>query len=112
MPAIHEMTAMMWKAFSQRYMAAWLAPAHALEHLLDMRDRRRRQNAMAEIENERAAGQHRHHVIDFALECGAAGEQRQRIDIALHHDPRLQHVARDLALECPIEPDAVHAGHL
>ena len=50
-----------------------LAP-HPLDHALDMRDRRFRQDAMAEIEDMRPAREHFHHLIDFAVERGAAGE--------------------------------------
>ena len=77
------------------------------EHLLDMRDRRSRQDAVAEIEDVAAGGERRHHVVDFAVERGAAGQQRKRIDITLHCDTRLQGIARNLSLESPVNADAV-----
>src|ERR1700693_1860968 len=98
MPAIHEITAMMWKAFSHAYMVASSPAAHALEHVLDMSNRRVGQDAMAEIEDEWAARQRGPHVVDFAVERRAAGAQRQRIDIALHRHARLQQLARSLAV--------------
>ena len=70
-----------------------------------MRNRRCGQNAMAEIKDQRSAGERRQHVIDFAVERRAAGEQRQRIDIALHRGTRLQHIAGDGAGKRPVDPD-------
>ncbi len=103
---------MMWKAFSQRYMVASSPAAHALEHLLDMRDRRLRQDAVAEIEDEWAARQRRQDVVDVAVERRAAGEQRQRIEIALHRHARLELLARERAVDRPVEADRVDAGSL
>ena len=59
-----------------------------------MRDRRFRQNAVAEIENKRPAGEGLQHRIDAAIERRAAGEQRQRIEIALHRHAALDLLAR------------------
>ena len=73
MPAIQEMTAIRWKALIQRYQFIAFEPSsHALEHLLDMRDRRCRHYAVAEIENKRSAGKRVQHVVDFAVERRAA----------------------------------------
>ena len=58
-----------------------------------MRDRRFRLNAVAEIEDQPAAGEIRQHVVDGAIQRRAAGDQHQRIEIALHRDAVLHLVA-------------------
>ena len=54
-----------------------------------MRDRRARQNTVAEIENERPAGERVQDRIDAAVECLTTREQHQRIEVSLHRAPRL-----------------------
>ena len=66
---------------------------HPLQHLLDMRDRGFRLNAVAEVEDQPAAGVICQHVVDRAVERRAAGDQRQRIEIALHGDAVLHALA-------------------
>src|SRR5260370_684061 len=56
---------------------------HPLDHLLDMRDRRFRLDAVAEVEDQPAAGVICKHVVDRLVQRGAAGDQRQWIEIAL-----------------------------
>src|SRR5436853_5435458 len=62
---------------------------YPLQHLLNMRDRGFRLDAMAQIENQAAAGEICKHVVDRLVERGAARDQRQRIEISLHRDPVL-----------------------
>src|ERR1700738_1555870 len=57
---------------------------HPLDHLLDMRDRGFRQNAVAEVEDQPPGGEIRKHVVDRAIERSTTGDQRQRIEIALN----------------------------
>ena len=57
-----------------------------------MCDRRFRQNAVAEIEDERTAAKVRHDIINLVIERRAAGKERQWIDITLNRHPRLQRI--------------------
>src|ERR1700693_2529067 len=66
--------------------ASALVGPHPLQHLLDMRDRSFRLDAVAEVEDQPALCVVRKHVIDRLIECGAAGDQRQGIEIALDGD--------------------------
>src|SRR5215218_8299063 len=52
--------------------ASALVPSHPLEHLLDMRDRRFRLDAMAQIEDQPPVREVYQHVVDSPIECGAA----------------------------------------
>src|ERR1700724_4092352 len=63
-----------------------LISPHPLDHLLDMRDRGFRLDAVAEVEDQPAAGVIRKHVVDRLIQRRAAGDQRQRIEIALDGD--------------------------
>ena len=66
---------------------------HALQHLFDMRDGRFRLDAVAEIEDVSAACVIRQRVIDSAIQRGAASNQGERIEIALHGDVALHALA-------------------
>jgi hypothetical protein len=83
------------------------ALAHALDQPLDMGDRRFRQDAVAEIENERSSRQCLEDRIDRAVERHTSGEKRQRIEIALDRPARLNLIAREAELHRPIEPDRI-----
>src|SRR5687768_4030743 len=80
---------------------------HALEHLLDMSDRRVRQDAVAEVENERPAGERGKNRIDTAVERRASGSQRQRIEIALHRTAALDFIAREIKIDHPIKAHSI-----
>src|ERR1700722_15010644 len=56
---------------------------HPLDHPLDMGDRGFRLDAVAEVEDQPALAVIRQHVIDRLVERVAAGDQGQRIEIAL-----------------------------
>ena len=88
------------------------APAHSLEHALDIRNRSFRQNAMTEIKNQWALAKLLHDIVHLAVERCAARQQGQRIDIALHRHARLQSVASNRALESPINTYRADSGHL
>src|SRR5690242_4999080 len=77
-----------------------------------MRDRRLRQDAVAEVEDERTAGKSLHHRVDLTVERGAPGQQRQRIYIALHRLERLDFIAREGEPLRPVEADGIDAGLL
>ena len=85
---------------------------HPLQHLLDMRDRGFRLDAVAEIEDQPALRVIRQHVVDRAIERGAAGDQRQRIEIALHRDAVLHALADQRRLGRPVDADGIDAGCL
>src|SRR4051794_1757819 len=59
------------------------------QHLLHMGDRRRRQDAVAEIEDQRAIAEIFQNAVDRAIERRAAGKQNQRVEIALHGNAAL-----------------------
>src|SRR4051812_772178 len=101
------MTAMMWNALTHPYIGS--AP-HASQHLLDMGDRRLRQDAVAEIEDERSIRECLHHRIDSTVERAAAREQCERIEIALHRHQVLHAVARKAAFDPPVEADGIDSG--
>ena len=82
-------------------------PPKPPQRLLDMRDRRLRQDAVAEIEDQRALGEVLQDVVDRAVERGAAGEQHQRVEIALHGDAALHVRAHERRLRGPVDADRV-----
>src|SRR5689334_13414864 len=85
-------------------------PPHALDHLLDMGDRRLRLDAVTEIEDEAPLSKIRKRDVDRAVECRAARDQHQRIEIALHGDLALHALADEGGLGGPVDADAVDAG--
>ena len=76
-----------------------------------MGDRRLGQDAVAEVEDKRSSRQHSHDLIDLAVERRAAGQQRQRIDIALHRQLRLKILRHRLPIVSPIKSDGANSGH-
>ena len=65
----------------------WFAeatPRARADQPLDMRDRRFRQDAVTEVENERAVAERFEDGVDRTVERRSAGQQRQRIEIALN----------------------------
>src|SRR5579872_3770340 len=72
-----------------------------------MRDRRLRQNAVAEIEDERAVRQRFEDRVDRAIKRRATDHERERVEIALHRAHPLNMIARKAELDHPIEPDRI-----
>src|SRR6266702_3669015 len=77
------MIAMTWKAFNHTYMrrsdahsGVILCPAYACKHPLHMCDRRLRQDAVSEIEDEGPLGKRLEDVVHRAIERSAADEQK------------------------------------
>src|SRR5215468_9640597 len=108
------MIAMTWKAFNHTYMRrsdahsdVILCPAYACKHLLHMCDRRLRQDAVSEIEDEGPLGKRLKYVIDRAVERGAAGEQHQRVEVSLHRHAPLDLISRKSRIDGPIEADGI-----
>src|SRR6186997_1945387 len=66
------------------------------QRLFDMRNWRFRQDAVTEIEDERPRPEVFQNFVNGAIERGAAGEQDQRVEIALHGNFAL-HVLADKA---------------
>ncbi len=87
-----------------------LISSHPFHHLLDMRDRGFRLNAVAEIEDQPAAGVIRQHIIDRSIERGTTCDQHQRIEIALYRDTALNFLADQRGLGGPIDADGIDAG--
>ena len=77
-----------------------------------MRDRGCRQDAVAEVKDQRASAEMFHDVINLAVKCRTASQERQWIDIALHWHPRLKRIAGDLSLKGPVNTDRADACHL
>src|SRR5262249_31095860 len=109
------MIAMTWKAFNHTYMrrsdahsGVILCPAYACKHLLHMCDRRLRQDAVPEIEDEGPLGKYLEYVVDRAIERGAAHEQRQRIEVSLHRHAPLDLITGKNAINRPIEADPIN----
>src|SRR4051794_1111748 len=102
------MTAMTWNAFSHSYTprSSGSSP-HPPQHPLHMRDRGFRQDAVAQIEDEGFCGERLEHLVDRAIERAAAGQQGERIEIALHRPTGLDAVARKAAIDHPIETDRI-----
>src|SRR5215471_11325410 len=102
------MIAMTWNAFNHTYMRrSILCPAHARKHLLHMCDRRLRQDAVSEIEDEGPLGKHLKYVLHRAIERSAADEQRQRVEISLHRHAPLDLITRKNGIDRPIETDRI-----
>ena len=103
---------MMWNALSQVEPRHAIDPplAHPCDHPFHMGDRRLRQDAVAEIEDERSVAESRQDRIDLAIERSAAREQCQRIEIALHRPAALDLVAGKAAIDHPVEPDRVDSN--
>src|SRR3954452_3362854 len=92
------------------WIALDLVGAHPLQHLIDVRDRRFRLDAVPEVEYEPALAEVRQHVIDRLIESGAACDQRKRVQISLHRDPVLYVVADQRRFGCPIDADRIDAS--
>ena len=84
-----------------------LLTPHPPYHLLHMRDRRLRQNAVAEVENKRTAGERFENRVNAAVESSAAGTQRQRIEITLHRAANLDRIARKAKIDHPIQTNSI-----
>src|SRR5690349_8442209 len=84
--------------------------AHARDHLLDVGDRRFRLDAVAEIEDQSALAVARQYIIYRAIECRAARDQRQRIEIALHRHLALHGLPDHRGVGSPVDADGIDAG--
>src|SRR5262245_48214276 len=118
MPAIQAITATMCNAFSHRYIESIqpgvraskrLPAANALEHAIDMRNWRFRQNAVAKVEHQRAATEFFHDIVDLTVERGTACQQGEGIDVALQWHARLKHIARKGSFEGPVNSKRAHS---
>src|SRR6266478_4652325 len=108
------MIAMTWKAFNHTYMrrsdahsGVILCPAYACKHPLHMCDRRLRQDAVSEIEDEGPLGKCLEYVVHRAIERSAADEQRQRVEVSLHRHAPLDLITRKNGINRPIEADRI-----
>src|SRR5208282_5612773 len=87
---------------------SYLPPAaHPSHQALDMLDRRLRQDAMAEIEDMRAGLESLEDALDVLVETGSAGDQRQRVEIALQGIAFGQRGDGDPRLDAGVEADRV-----
>src|SRR5690606_33914850 len=83
------------------------ASADSSDHLLDMRNRGIRRDAVAEIENKRSRRKCLEHRVDRGIERLPAGDQHQRIEVALHGDAALDALARKVLVDHPVKPDRI-----
>ena len=84
---------------------------HGVDHGDHMIDRRFRQDAVAEIENMSgtaagAAQDFRHSAFDFFRR----GEQRDRVEVALHGDIVADGGPAFVEIDTPVEADDIAAG--
>src|SRR5262249_43201557 len=86
--------------------------AYPRHHPLDMRDRRLGKDPMAEIEDEGAVGEGLEHGVDRAIERRPAGQERERIEVALNGDATLDMLARKRPVDAPIEADRIHRNRV
>src|SRR5262249_43759060 len=109
---IQAMMAMMWNAFSHSYMSS--GPAQARQHALDVCDGRLRQDAVSQVEDKRALREYLENAVDRAVERSAAGDQRQRIEVALHRYAPLDLVPHKYRIDGRIETHGVdrHVLHV
>ena len=84
-----------------------LRAPHLRDHRLDMIDRRLRHDAVAEIEDVRAAAGGAQDRVDAVPERIAAGDERQRIEVALRREPLRKLGQEQVRLERPVERDRV-----
>src|ERR1700722_4066512 len=96
------MTAMMWNALIHSYMAA-----NPCDQALHVGNRRVRQDAVAEVENERLSSERFLDGVGRTIERRSTSEQHQRIEIALKRPQRLNEVARKIQFGHPIEPHRI-----
>src|SRR5580693_5601901 len=96
------MTAMMWNALIHSYMVA-----NPRDQTFHMSDGRVRQDAVAKIENKRVSPERLEDGVDRIIERRSAGEQHQRIEIALNGTQRLNVVPREMQFRHPVETHGV-----
>src|SRR5262249_1210162 len=73
-----------------------------------MRNWRLRQNAVSEIEDERAPGERFQYCLDGAVQCSATSEQHQRVEISLHWQVWLNVLPREGGIDPPIGANGVY----
>lgn len=78
--------------------------------MLDMRNRRVGHDAMAQIEDMGARRKGRKDAVDRSIERRAAGDERERIKIALHREMRWQDGIGPIRIDRLVEPDRIDAG--
>src|SRR4051794_38222031 len=99
---------MTWNALIQTYnIADVLTPAHARQHLLDMRDRRRRHDPVAKIEDEPAIPEVVEDRIDRAIQGITTSQQCERVKIALNSDTGLHPFANEFSISHPVNADRI-----
>src|SRR5215207_10838760 len=99
-------------AGSRPAMTALRCPPHPRDHLLDMRDRRLGQDAVAEIEDVGAALGGTKHGVDPMAKQVAAGDESDGIEVALRREFFGQLGQDDVEVERPIERDGVSEARL
>src|SRR5260370_17668264 len=72
-----------------------------------MCERRLRQDAVSEIEDEGPLGKCLDYVVHRAIERSAADEQRQRVEVSLHRHAPLDLITRKNGINRPIEADRI-----
>src|SRR5205814_5508948 len=82
-----------------------LVPLHQCDQLLDMGDRRIRKDSMPEIEDVRSAGESVKDSPRRLVELSAAGEQGQRVEIALHGKVIRKLLRRPGRIDRLVEPE-------
>src|ERR1700680_737684 len=79
--------------------------------ILHVLDRRLWQNAMAEIENvSRPSAGTPQNLLRARLQFAPAGEEQNRIQIALHGTPKFQAAPAFIKRNAPVEPNHLRSG--
>src|SRR3569833_1103898 len=81
-------------------------PLHLAQQLLDVGDRRVLEDAMPEIEDVRAVGESVKDALDSGSQWLTAGDQRERIDVALDGQSGGQLLRRPDRIDCFIEANS------
>src|SRR5262249_10974515 len=77
-----------------------------------MLDRGFRKNAVPQIEDERAIGKRLENVLDLTVEHRSSNEQDHRVEITLDRDVSRDLVAREAAVDRPVEADGLNRNLL
>src|SRR6185437_10818195 len=83
---------------------------HEVEQGLDMLGRGVGQDAMTEMENERAVAQSRQNVVGRLFHCRSTLYQKQRVEIALYRAKGLEHRSGDRQWHHLVETQRGHSG--
>src|SRR5262249_20327396 len=95
-----------------RHRSFSISSANAPQHPLHMLDRGFGEDAVPEIEDERAIDKGLQNVLDLTVERRPSYEQGHRVEITLDRDVSRDLVAREAAVDRPVEADGMNRNLL